>query len=121
MKNKRIEMGLIVGIVILFIISSVTPVVIGYRVETTKDNTELERMLDDLRFMCIDANGFSEGRYEYYKEKFLSLYESDNSNDNIIVEVEKEQKRTNDNPYKTAFKFSILQRFDGFAMAYAEP
>jgi outer membrane protein assembly factor BamB len=66
--------------------------VFGFIGEST-DNTNLVRMLDDLRFVCMDENGFSEERYEYYKEKFLSLYEFDNLNDNMIAEAEKEESK----------------------------
>jgi outer membrane protein assembly factor BamB len=82
--NKNI---LAIGTVFLFIVSSITPMVIGYRVETNE--TDLNKMLDDLRFVCSDANGFSKEKYVYYKEKFLRGYSSDNSNDDMIVEVEK--------------------------------
>jgi outer membrane protein assembly factor BamB len=52
--------------------------VIGYRVENIQYDSELERMLDNLRFMCTDTNGFSEEKYEFYKEKLLSQYSLEN-------------------------------------------
>jgi len=96
--NNLIKNGLAIGIVILFIISSVTPMVIGIDVETT--DTELDKMLDNLRFVCTDANGFSEERYEYYKEQLLSQHSSESSNDDITVEPEEELTTSVELPIK---------------------
>jgi outer membrane protein assembly factor BamB len=71
--------------------------VIGYRVETTKDNSELAKLLDNLRFVCTDANGFSEGRYKYYKEKLLSQYSLENK---LEDEIKPEEE--------TIFKESLI-------------
>jgi outer membrane protein assembly factor BamB len=67
--------------------------VIGYRVETTTYDSELERMLDNLRFMCTDSGGFNEQKYNCYKEKLLRKYSSDNSNDDLVIEQEHEESK----------------------------
>ena len=84
--NKYVKIGLILAIISLFVLSTVTPMVVGF----TSEPTETEELLDNLRFMCTDTYGFSEERYEYYKEKLLSQYQSDNSNDDIAIEPEEE-------------------------------
>jgi len=81
--------GLVLGIILVFIITAVSPMVIGYNAEPT----EINKHLADLRFVCSDVNGFSEKRYEYYKEKLLSQYSSDNSNDDMIAGSEKEESK----------------------------
>ena len=88
MKNsKSIKAGLAIGIIFLFVLSSLTPMALGY----TAESTEMDELLDNLRFMCTDENGFSEEKYEYYKEKLLSKYPSDNSNDDIVIELEEKE------------------------------
>ena len=88
--------GITIGITILFIITSLTPMVIGYKAESTV--TELDKMLDNLRIVCTDARGFSEEKYEYYKEQLLM----DNSNDDIVIEPEKEESTIPIEPSPTA-------------------
>ena len=63
--------------------------VIGYNVETT--DSELDKMLDNLRFICTTPDGFSEEKYGYYKEKLLNQFSSDNSNDDLVIEPEIEE------------------------------
>jgi outer membrane protein assembly factor BamB len=84
---------LAIGIVFLFIVSSITPMVFGYHVETTTFDSELEKQLDILRFMCTSPYGLDEERYNYYKEKLLSQYASDNSNDDMVCEPEQEESK----------------------------
>ena len=75
---------LAVGIVFLFIITSVTPMVIGY---TSYDvGSENDELLDNLAFMCYDGRGDNE-RYEYYKEHLLNDYSNDEIE--IVEPVEK--------------------------------
>jgi len=88
-ENNSITIILAIGIVILFIVSAVTPIVFGYKVENT--DTELDKLLDNLRFICTDANGFSEKKYNYYKEKLLSQYSSENLRDDTVFQLEKEE------------------------------
>jgi len=82
LKHKTLALG----IVLLFIVSSVIPMTLGQGVETANVDVELERMLDNLRFMCTTPDGFSEDKYEYYKEQLLRQYSSEGSNDDMIVE-----------------------------------
>jgi len=63
-----------VGIVFLFIITSVTPMVIGY---TSYDvSSENDELLENLAFMCYDEYG-SNAKYEFYKEHLLNDYSND--------------------------------------------
>ncbi len=74
----------VVGIVLLFIITSVAPMVIGY----TSDgyvSSENEELLDNLAFMCYDERG-SNTKYEYYKEHVLNDYSDDNLDIDVSVE-----------------------------------
>jgi outer membrane protein assembly factor BamB len=64
---------------------------IGYRVETIKDDSELDKQLDNLRFMCTTPSGLNEQKYNYYKEKLLNQYQYVSSNDDIVIEPEKEE------------------------------
>jgi len=70
----------VVGIILLFIISSVTPMVIGYKQEAN----ERDILLEQLKFMCATTNG-DDGMYEYYKDELLNndYFEDD---DTAVVE-----------------------------------
>ena len=83
-KKDLMRKTLAVGIVSLFIITSVTPMVIGFDTEDTKQFSEIDKTLANLRYMCTDETGFSEEKYEYYKEKLLNY----NSNDEVVIEKE---------------------------------
>jgi len=77
-KNNLNRTVLAVGILFLFIASTVTPAVISYD-EPEEDDDYLE----NLAFMCYDEHG-GNAKYEYYKEHLLNDY----SNDEVeIVEV----------------------------------
>jgi hypothetical protein len=65
--------------------------VIGYKVIATKDDSELEKQLDNLRFMCTDSGGFNEQKYNYYKEQLLAGYSSEKIRDNTVFELKKEE------------------------------
>jgi len=80
MKRKTLA----VGIIFLFIVSSVTPMVIGYNSDYVSN--ESEELLDNLAFYCLDASG-SNAKYEYYKEKMLNDYSNDDVE--IVEPVEK--------------------------------
>ena len=71
---------LIFGIIILFILSSVSPLTTG-RTETVKVDIGSERMVDDLPFICTGPSVFNNVKYEYHKGQNLSQYSSDNGND----------------------------------------
>ena len=65
-KKDLIHKIVTVGIIFLFIITSVTPMAIGY---TSDDvSSESEELLDNLAFMCYDGKGDND-RYKYYITK----------------------------------------------------
>ena len=79
MKHKTLA----VGVVFLFIVTSVTPMVIGY---TSDDvSSESDELLENLAFMCYDEHGSNE-RYDYYKEHLLNDY----SNNDLEIDKEVE-------------------------------
>jgi len=78
-KKELIHKTLAVGIIFLFIVSSVGSV--GLEVKDV-DN-ELEAELSNLRYMCTTPDGFDEAKYEYYKEELLNYYPKD---DTTVVE-----------------------------------
>ena len=82
-----------IGIILLFIISSTNfvPIAFGSTLETSEVDIELERMLDDLRFACITPYGFSEDKYNYYKEQIISKYSSEKSKNDMLIENEIEK------------------------------
>ena len=80
-----------IGIVFLFVVSSITPMVIGYRVETTQDDSELDKMLDNLRFLCTTPSGFNEQKYNCYKEQLLAGYSSEKIREDNVGDLEKEE------------------------------
>ena len=61
MKNRHIEMSLVVGIIALFIISSVSPVVISYNHTMKRDEC-----LENLTYICNDERGVF--KFEFYKD-----------------------------------------------------
>ena len=77
---------LAIGIIFLFIVSSVTPMVIGENKETKDIDSELEATLANLRYMCTDESGFSEEKYEYYKQIYLNYYQKYNDATQDVVE-----------------------------------
>jgi len=76
---------LFIGIISLFFLSTIAPLTTGLDTETVEVDVELERTLNDLRFMCTSPNGFSRVKYEHYKEQLLKLYSSDCSKDDLII------------------------------------
>ena len=74
-------MGLTIGITTLFIISGITPMVVGYNIQ----DDGLKCMLDNLRFVCITPRGFDEVRYEYYKAYERSILELKNCEFKILM------------------------------------
>ena len=73
----------VVGIILLFIASSVTPLVIGFSTETKDIDIELEAELANLRYLCTTPDGFNEAEFESYKEELLNSYSKD---DTAVVE-----------------------------------
>jgi len=92
----------VVGIVFLFIISSITPMVIGFSTETKDIDNELEAELSNLRYMCTTPDGFNEAEYESYKEELLNSYSKDDT-----TVVEPVQAVVNDY-YPTAVSFGPM-------------
>jgi len=75
---------LAVGIILLFIVSSITPMVIGFDTKTKDIDDEIESTLANLRYICTTPEGFNDAKYEYYKEELLNY----NSNDEVVIDVE---------------------------------
>ena len=46
--------------------------VIGFDTKTKDTDNELEATLANLRYMCTDDSGFSEEKYEYYKDLYMN-------------------------------------------------
>ncbi len=70
-------------VILLFIVTAVSPMVIGFKSDAVKDvNSEMETLLDNLAFYCYDASD-SNAKYEYYKEQMLKEHPE---NDIDIVE-----------------------------------
>jgi outer membrane protein assembly factor BamB len=65
--------------------------VVGYHIETTTYDSELDKQLDNLRFLCTDLGGFNEQKYNCYKEQLLTGYSSEKIRDNTVFELEKEE------------------------------
>ena len=63
---------LAVGIMLLFIITSVAPMVIGY-ISDDDIRDERDMFLENSAFMCYDERG-NNAKYEYYKEHLLNDY-----------------------------------------------
>ncbi len=70
-----IRKTLAVGIILLFIASTVTPAVISYD-EPEEDDDYLE----NLAFVCYDEYD-SNAKYEYYKEHLLNDYSKNDRSD----------------------------------------
>ncbi len=87
--------GLVLGIIALFIVSTVSPMVIGLKL----DNVDVERdeLLDNLAFYCLDASG-GNAKYEFYKEYF----QRDNSEiadlEEVTIPVESPQTGVSSGP-----------------------
>ncbi|UCB57899.1 MAG: hypothetical protein JSV67_04630 [Thermoplasmatales archaeon] len=72
--NKNI---LAIGIIFLFTVSSIAPMVIGYKVETTKDNFELDKSPDEYKVTIEGGIGITitviyEGEFD--DDLYLSLF-----------------------------------------------
>ena len=78
----------VVGIVFLFIISSVTPMVIGENKETKDIDNELEETLANLRYLCTYPDGFNEAEYESYKDELLNNDYFEDDDKEIVEPIE---------------------------------
>jgi large repetitive protein len=83
-----------VGIILLFIVTSVSPLVVGY--SSNNSGSEYEELLDNLAFMCYDENSGNE-KYEYYKKYVLN---DCSNNDLDVVEVVKPVESSTVSPSK---------------------
>jgi len=85
-KKDLIRKSLAFGIVLLFIVASLTPMVIGENKETKDIDFELEAELSNLRYLCTTPDGFDEAKYGYCKEELLNYYPKDDAT--IVKPVE---------------------------------
>jgi len=69
-------------VILLFIVSAVSPMVIGFKTDT-KIDVDSNELLDDLAYYCYGVNGFDSVKYEYMKEQLINDY---SNNDIEIVE-----------------------------------
>jgi len=83
-----------VGIILLFIVTSVSPFVVGY--SSNNSGSEYEELLDNLVFMCYDENS-GNAKYEYYKKYVLN---DCSNNDLDVVEVVKPVESSTVSPSK---------------------
>jgi len=91
---------LAVGIIALFIVSAVSPMVIGFKSDAITDvDSEMETLLDNLAFYCYDASG-SNAKYEYYKEQMLKDYPNDDIEivEDVVQPVEPISTVSSDGP-----------------------
>jgi len=72
-----VKKGVAFAVILLFIITAVSPMVIGFKSDAIADvDSERDELLDNLAFYCYDASG-SNAKYEYYKEQMLNDYSND--------------------------------------------
>jgi len=76
-----LKKSLAVGIILLFIISTVTPLVIGYDAEITN-----KEFMDDLAFACYNEYGSSKA--SYYREHLLKERSDDVEPEEVMMPVE---------------------------------
>ena len=79
----------VIGIIFLFMLSAISSIAISFNSLKTK-NDEFERLLDDLRFICTDPSGLNSVQYDYYKEKLLNQYSTNDRNLDISIEPKDE-------------------------------
>jgi hypothetical protein len=82
---------LIIGIIFLFLSSVVAPMTTGINTDISEEDVELERMFDNLRFMCTTPDSFNSIKYEFYKEQLLSQYSSKSSHDDISIKSDENE------------------------------
>ncbi|MCK5260828.1 MAG: PQQ-binding-like beta-propeller repeat protein [Thermoplasmatales archaeon] len=91
---------LVFGIILLFIVSAVSPMVIGFNAV----KSERDELLDNLTFYCLDASG-SNAKYEYYKEKLLKEYSNDGMEivDKVTISIESPQTIVSSGPMDSSW------------------
>ena len=90
--TTKLKIGLSFGIILLFVLSAVSPMTTGINADTSEVDVELERMFDNLRFMCMGPDGLIVEKYEHYNEQFLKPYSSDNNNDEVVIQREEDEE-----------------------------
>ncbi|EMR74563.1 WD40-like repeat-containing protein [Thermoplasmatales archaeon SCGC AB-540-F20] len=88
-------------VILLFIITAVSPMVIGFKSDAVTDvNIERDGLLDNLAFYCYDANGFDSAKYEYMKEQMLNDYSDDETEivEDVVQPVEPISATTSGGP-----------------------
>jgi outer membrane protein assembly factor BamB len=78
LKNNLLKNKFTIGVILLFIITSITPMVTGFDILDTERFSETDATLANLRHICTDENGFSEEKYEYYKQEYHNNYKKYN-------------------------------------------
>jgi len=79
----------VLGVIFLLVLSTVCSIAISFDSVKTQD-TKLDMMLDNLRYLCTTLNGFNSVKYEYYKEQLLSQYLYESSNNEVVEQVRNE-------------------------------
>ncbi|MCK4416338.1 MAG: hypothetical protein KAU84_04220, partial [Thermoplasmatales archaeon] len=96
---------LVLGMIALFIVSAISPMVIGFKSDAITDvNSEMEELLDNLAFYCYDVSG-SNAKYEYCKEQMLKEH-PDNDIDvieDVVQPVEPISTTTSGGPMDSAW------------------
>ena len=96
MNNKVLNVFLGIGIISLFIISSVSSVVISYNHTMKRDEC-----LENLAYLCTDERGFS--KFDYYKDLLLGESYGDLDPDKIIVSTTSTSSDISNGPMDSAW------------------
>ena len=89
--TTKYKIGLSFGIIILFVLSAVSPMTTGSNTDTSEVDVELNRMLDNLRFMCIGPDGLIVEKYEHYEEQILSMYSYEILDEDVVIESDNKE------------------------------
>ena len=92
MLSKSLKKSLIIGVICLFLFSSVSQIAFGNDTQNIEIDDEINRDLANLRFLCTTPDGFDDAKYEYYKEEILDYY----SKDKVEIDVETDKKTVQD-------------------------
>jgi len=81
--------GVSIGIILLFIVSAVSPMVIGFKSDANID-VDSKELLDDLAYYCYGVDGFDSAKYERMKEQMLKEHPDDDIEivENVVQPVE---------------------------------
>jgi len=102
MKKEWLEKTLALVIIVLFVVTVLTPEVFSnypkyYNDYKESKITEQKKLLENLKFYCTTPNGFDEIKFEYYKKQLLKqeTNEEDNqykiSNTEELIKIENPQ------------------------------